>query len=76
VNKVSENDTELPSYSTRVRRGIVAAKRIVEVKLKVLSHPRWQVKEQGGMAGVVCELQVKLVHCVSRTHTVMAYSGV
>jgi len=64
VNKLFENGTELSSYSTGVRRGIVAAKTIVEVMLNVLSHPRWQVKEQDGMAGVICELRVELVHCM------------
>jgi len=39
--------------------------------LNVLSHPRWQVKEQEIMAGVVSELRVQLVIstlCVADAH--------
>ena len=71
MNKLFENGTELPSYITRVRRRIFAEKRIMEEMLKILSHPRWQVKEPDSMAGVVCELRVKLAIsalCVADTH--------
>jgi hypothetical protein len=66
VNKLFENSSELPSYKTRVRRRIDAGKRILEV---ILSIPRWTVKEQNSMAGVVCELRVVIsTLCVADTH--------